>query len=154
MMLPPPPVHERRYRTRTEALRPFWYAFRVYRHDLHDRQVEACEWSDLGFDRALCCLLWRSGFSCYRLIQACPDWLLLSVPGLGKTRLTEIRRVLPYTREVYNLPLCPGHRLENERNIKDAHLDAYLAEQVRRQIAGEPELIGNSAVLANVGIKP
>lgn len=148
MILPP----ERHYRTRTSHLAPFWEAHRVYWHAPYDDELQAAEWSGLGLERETVLALRSAGITCYRLLPPCPDWLLASIPRLGPVRLAAIRRILPYGRDIYAAPLCPGRRLENARSVLEATspgVDAYLAEQVRREAAGEPELLGTEAVLSS-----
>lgn len=137
MILPPQP----RYRTRTSHLAPFWAAAGLYRHDPYDETLQAAEWDRLGFSSEILRAFRRAGFSCYRLIPPCPDWLLGSVPGLGPARLAEVRRLLPYAREIYAGPPCPGAALETERRLAASKIpgqDAFLARQVRRHLFEEP----------------
>lgn len=146
MMLRTPP----RWRTGTAELAPFWRAQMVYRHDLWDHDAHEVEWAGLGLDPVIEHALYRAGFSCYRAIPPCPDWLLATIPDLGPARIAALRRVLPYSRDIYQGPLCPGRVLENARAVQKLHgphLDAYMAEQARRELAGEPELIPTDAVL-------
>jgi hypothetical protein len=142
----------RRYRSQTAQLGPFWTAFALYRHDRWDDELREAEWGRLGLSDSTRRLLYRAGFTCYRLVPACPDWLLRTVPQLGPLRLAEIRRILPYARNVWDGPRCPGQRLEEARAVAPAThpgLDAYLAEQARRELCGEPELIWTEASMAS-----
>jgi hypothetical protein len=141
-----------RYRTGTAELAPFWRAQYLYRHDPWDGELIACEWGPLGLEGTADQLL-RAGFTCYRAVPACPDWLLRTVPGLGDVRIAALRRILPYSRDIYAGPLCPGRVMENARAMErlgTPAIDAFLAEQVRRQVDGEPELLCTDAVLAGL----
>jgi hypothetical protein len=111
MMLPP----EQRYRTSTHHLAPFWAAHGHYRHDPDDAEIRAREWDGLGLDPATATLLLRAGLTCYRVVPPCPDWLLRSIPGIGPVHLAEIRRILPYARDIYAGPDCPGRAIEAAR---------------------------------------
>jgi hypothetical protein len=111
MMIPP----EHRYRTSTHHLAPFWAAHGQYHHDPNDEQIRVREWDGLGLDPATVVLLLRAGVTCYKLIPPCPDWLLRSIPGVGPVHLAEIRRILPYGRDIYAGPDCPGRATELAR---------------------------------------
>lgn len=119
IVLPP----TRRYRTRTDELAPFWRANALYRHDPDDGELLMIEWLPLALDVAVVHLLLSAGISCYRVVPACPDWLLASIPGLGPVRLAELRRILPYARDIYAGPACPGARLERERRSGPANVN-------------------------------
>lgn len=141
--------YRRRYRTGTAELAPFWRALYLYRHNPWDGELMTSEWGPLGLEATADHLI-RAGFTCYRSVPPCPDWLLASVPGLGPKGIQALRRLLPYHRDIYQGPLCPGRVLENARalgDLRSPELDAYLAEQARRELAGEPELLGTEAVL-------
>jgi hypothetical protein len=143
-----------RYRTGTAELAPFWRAQALYRHDISDPDILQYEWTWLSIDPVTETALWRAGFTCYRAIPPCPDWLLRTIPDLGATRVAALRRILPYARDIHAGPLCPGRVLENSGalgRLRPPELDAYLAEQARRQLAGEPELLRTDAVLAGLG---
>lgn len=140
-----------RYRTGTRELAPFWRAQAIYRHDPWDPDILLHEWSGLNLEPETELALRRAGFSCYRTVPPCPDWLLRTIPGLGPARLAALRHILPYERDIHAGSLCPGRVLENGRavdRLRTPEIDAYLAEQARRSLAGEPELLGTDAVLA------
>lgn len=148
MIVPP----ERRYRTSTAHLAPFWEAHRIYWHDPYDDEIAEAEWSGLGLDRDTIMAIRRAGITCYRVLIPCPDWLLRSIPRLGPTRLEALRHVLPYGRAIHAGPRCPGAKLETARRAeqnRDPGFDAYVAEQARRQLGGEPELLHTATVLSS-----
>lgn len=153
MMLPP----ERRYRTSTSHMLPFWEAHRVYWHDPYDDEVADAEWAGLGLDPETVLAIRRAGITCYKLLVPCPDWLLRSIPQLGPVRIAALRHVLPYGRAIHGGPRCPGAKLEMARRVeraRDPAVDAYVAEQARRQLDGEPELLPSEAVLSSFAGHP
>jgi hypothetical protein len=107
-MLPPSPV---RKRTGAAELAPFWRALARYRHDPRVPGLLAAEWDGLGLEATADDLI-RSGFSCYRAVPPCPDWLLATIPGLGPVALARLRRILPYDRDIYAGAPCPGRLIE------------------------------------------
>jgi hypothetical protein len=108
-------VTSRRYRTGTAELAPFWRALALHRHDPYDVELLAAEWDGLCLTPETRRALDEAGFSCYRAVPPCPDWLLRTLPGLGEARLRVLRRVLPYDRDIYASPPCPGRVLEDCR---------------------------------------
>lgn len=104
-----------RHRTKTRELGPFWQSLHACRHDSTDLDVQAVEWAGLPDEMRRSLL--RAGFTCGRQVEACPDWLLLSVPNVGILTLQTLRALYPYRRDVHRRPVCVGRQLENDRYI-------------------------------------
>lgn len=134
-----------RFRSRTHELRPFWIAMGLYRHERYDPDVRAVEFGCLTPMTAGALL--RAGFTCQRQIEACPDWLLLTVSGLGRVGLKQLRLFLPYRRDIYRKERCPGYAVEAKRfkELSPEHRDQLdlLIREVRLQLAVERALYGS-----------
>jgi hypothetical protein len=136
-----------RYRSRTHELGPFWRAMDTYRHNRWNAELRAAEWADLA--PLTVGALVRAGFTCRRQVEACPDWLLKTIPSLGPVGLKALRRIMPYRRDIYRHGACPGEEVERrqwrewlEPDPEDAaRLDA-LIRRARLAMAVEDRLYG------------
>lgn len=123
-----------RFRSRTHELRPFWDAMATAGHRRYDDDVRTAEWAYLP--PIVVGALLRAGFTCQRQVEACPDWLLLTVTQLGRVGLRSIRHVLPYRRDIFRRERCPGHEIERAR-AGELHFEREMIEDLARAAARE-----------------
>lgn len=139
MFLDTPPRH----RSRTEELRPFWQAIAHFTHRRYDPEIRQAEWGFLPSSTVG--VLLRGGFTCQRQVEACPDWLLLTIPQLGRVGLGNIRRVLLYRRDIYRQPRCPADLIETRRRgdrLDERDVVEDLARAAAKQLMVERVLYG------------
>jgi hypothetical protein len=103
----------RRFRSRTTEMGPFWAALSGHGHDPHDSTLMGHEWAWVEIRTAR--YLIDAGLTCSRHVEACPDWLLKTVPGLGPVAIAALRKVFPYRRDVFRTPVCAAKQTENQR---------------------------------------
>lgn len=97
-------------------LRGYWQTrSSAFSHDGLDDEIQRAEWGDLPNASRLA--LGRAGFHCRTQVEECPTWLLMTLPGIGTRRLTEIRRVLPFRQDRrWWRRDCPGRWIERQRD--------------------------------------
>lgn len=112
VLAPPSPE----FQNSTHELRAFWGTRRIGHSfsldDEFDEEVHKSEFADLP--QRLQNILHRSGFSCRRQVIPCPDWLLMTLPNLGKKGFAEIRAVMPFNVK-WTETICPGLEIERRR---------------------------------------
>lgn len=112
------------YCTQSHDVGAFWRTW-LFGHERHDDEVQAVEFAD--FSTTIRHTLYRAGFTCRMHVATCPDWLLLTVPNLGKGSLRILRAAIPF--QAYGGGIrCPGVRVEEQRR--------RAAMQQRRKQAG------------------
>lgn len=99
------------FRSKTHEMYAFWHAWPLG-HDRHDPEIRAADFPDL--EARLVRTLFRSGFTCRRQLQTCPDWLLLTVTNLGAKGVVAIRATLPF--DVSPGFKCPGRSIEVKKS--------------------------------------
>lgn len=126
-----------RYRSRTHELAPFWAAMALYSHPQYDPEIRAAEFGPIP--PMPTGALIRAGFSCRRQVEACPDWLLLTVNGLGRTGLQQIRLLVPYRRDIHRNTECPGRAIEKLRQ-GELHLERRVLDGIIREVKIQLEI--------------
>lgn len=137
---------EPRYRSRTHELGPFWKAMGVCCHDRWDAELRAVEWA--AVTPVVVGALLRAGFTCIRQVEAAPDWVLRTVPGLGPVGIRQLRLVVPHRRDIFRRERCPAYALERDRfnatfDSDREHL-ALLLREVHMAQAVEDGLYGRA----------
>lgn len=67
-------------------------------------------------------LLYRRGLTCRSQLASAPDWLLLTVPHLGRKALAEIRSIVPLQTDWYKVrSSCASKK---RRMVEDADADS------------------------------
>lgn len=118
-----------RFRSRTHEMTPFWSSM-GHGHYRYDDEVRAVEWAFLAQIHVGALL--RAGFTCSRQVEAAPDWLLLTISGLGKIGVRNVRAVIPYRRDIYRPEPCPGRLVEKARG-STRHFERQTIEELARQ---------------------
>lgn len=106
----------RRPRSRTHETRGWWQALRHCQHRGGDVDIMLVEFAGLPLPTVAA--LTRAGITCQRMLRCMPDFLLRTVPDVGKIGHDEIRRHYPFDRNAWRWT-CPGAALEADQRVME-----------------------------------
>lgn len=105
MMLQDQPI---RYRSKTREAAGWWQLLGLGGHAKLTNDEKLVEFA--GLEQLDIDMLDNAGITCQRLLRACPNWMLISIPLLGSHRLERIRRVFPFNPNALGID-CPADPL-------------------------------------------